>query len=730
MTMHTPKATRRAAGCKATLVVALLTATWAGKAAAQGSITGAADLGVRGFSTEPTAQQKARMLQYRSLSSGVLGQSLYARWSPRDSFSTLQFFGNRIGELDQSLSLRANHPGTADLQLRWDRAPHTFSTNARLLGTEASPGVYTLPTPRPDTATLNHSGYVAPVRTRWDPVRVSLTLTPGSAWDFKADYIHIGKTGQRPMGMAFGGSSNNAREILEPIDQTTQGFRVSQAYTQKRFSVRVMYDLSIFTNTLQSVTSDNPLVTVDSLRLGTSRGRTALAPDNRAQTLTSTATVNLPLRTRVTGTAAFGWWSQDQAFIPATINARNQDSLTRAGYVFPTSLNGRIHTSMANMAINSRPVKSVTVNAHYRHYAYKDLTDSTGAPILVISDRTMATGAARERFPWSRNNLDGAATLRLPRGFSVTGSYAWEQMNRDTAARNVGEVIEKTPRVSLDYNGFSWLTFRASYSHGTRRYDLYHQLTTSEMPEARRFDEADRDRNRLSFLVTANPVDQVTLMGTYDVGRDSFPNSAFGVQSDRNQAIGGEIDWSPISRFSVGGGILHEWNDNVFNGRYRTGSTTTTLANPTWVWIATNTDTSTTAYASFLATLIPGRLEAGGQYEVSKSRFRLMAVNPQTPTGGTTAQNTSATAMSFPTATQEFKPISLFARYNVSRDWGVTLRYTSESYKQYDFRTTGLNPATGNYIFLGNDLLPYDAKFFTMTVSFRPSLLRNTRAAM
>jgi MtrB/PioB family decaheme-associated outer membrane protein len=693
------------------------------------SVTGGAEVGVRTFITEPADQQLAKFLQYRDVPSGLIWQSVYFRVA-RDSFTTLQLFGHNLGQQDQDLSLRANQPGTADVQLRWDRIPHVFSTNARFLGTESAPGIFTLPVPRPDTATLNRSPFVAPVKERWDPINGTLTLTPSPKWDFKVEYQHIDKNGDRPMGMAFGGSNNNAREINEPIDQSMNDLRLSQAYTQPHFQAMVSYAYSQFSNALQSVGSDNPLVTVDSLAAGTSRGRTALAPNNQAQTITGTAAVSLPRHTRVTGTLSYGWRSQNEAFIAPTINSKDLDSLTRAGYVFPTSLNGSIHTSLVNLTMTSRPIRPVTVSARYRSYDFKDETPEVSVPILVISDRTFAAGATSERFPYTQDNADVSVSVRPRAPFTVTAGYAWDRMDRDSAVRNVSRVTENTNRLSVDYTGLAWASVRLSYNHGERRGSEYYQLTTSENPDSRRFDEADRNQSNLDLMLTVTPIDQITLTGTYQVGRDTFPNSPDGVQRDNSNAIGAELDWTPIPRFLMGAGYLREWYNNQFDSRYRTGSTDATLNNATFTWVATNIDSSTTAYVTFSATLIPNRLELGGMWQISKSTFQMQAFNPVTPTGGTAAQNAAATAMTFPAATQELQPLTLNVRYRLSADWSLTARYQTEHFTNYNFQTTGLAPGTGNYVFEGNNLLPYDAKYFTILVAYRPGLLRLPRPAL
>jgi hypothetical protein len=104
--------------------------------------------------------------------------------------------------------------------------------------------------------------------------------------------------------------------------------------------------------------------------------------------------------------------------------------------------------------------------------------------------------------------------------------------------------------------------------------------------------------------------------------------------------------------------------------------------------------------------------------------------NPLTPTGGTAAQNFAATASDLPLVTQKYQPMSLFASYVVTPDWGLTVRYETERWAQNDFRTAGLLPWEGNGVFLGNNLDNYNARFFSVSVSYRPTFLKLSRPAL
>lgn len=91
--------------------------------------------------------------------------------------------------------------------------------------------------------------------------------------------------------------------------------------------------------------------------------------------------------------------------------------------------------------------------------------------------------------------------------------------------------------------------------------------------------------------------------------------------------------------------------------------------------------------AGFHASVIPDRLEAGGRVNASRAKFSMATFNPLTPTGGTATQNFNATASDLPEITQKYQPMTLFATYLVTPEWGMTLRYETERWAQNDFRT-------------------------------------------
>lgn len=723
---------------------------WLGKL---GTLTGAVDIGGRAFTSSLTDQQKGKFEEYKDLPAGFALDQALLKYIPADSFGTYQISGRKLFDKDQSAWLWANHPGLFDFQVRYDNILHTISTDARSLGSmNSQTGYYTIPTTlgtnglpiRPDSFAWRAAPYLAPVRTQWSPVKMSLAFTPAKAFDTKIDFTHIDKRGEKPMGMAFGGSSNDSREILEPINQTVQDVRVMQSYSSEYFHIIGSYDYNKFDNAFTSVSSENPQSVYDTPAAGAAVGRTALAPSNIARSGSLTGLVNLPFKSRIVATYTRSDFEQNQNFIPTTTNA------FIIGQLAPlpeTSAHGEARTVVTNFNVTSHPIPNLSLAARVRNFDYSNNTPSVVfAKSTALNDRSVIAAETTEVRPFSKANADFSASYQIWQGLHASIGYATEKWTRDIEVRNVGVTNEKTPRYSLDYTGLWWLSLHASYAKGQKRFDgVYVPATTSENPDARIFDVADRDREKVNVQASLTPFDQFTFTGSWELRHDLYPNSAFGTQSEVSAMVGGDIEWTPTKFVSLTAGYTKDVLTNFGHFRYRTGSVDSLLKNPTWDWLTHNNDQQVTPYAAINATLIPDVLDGGATWSVADGQFQLKAMNPVQPAKGTAAQIASATAFDFPVVTQKMTPVSLFVRYAYNPEWSVTLRYQMEKYEQSDYRVqnppspnpiagaisynaTNIPPGPlytqiGNYYFLSNYYQNYNAGWVTLMISYRPRLL-------
>ncbi|HET9984498.1 MAG TPA: MtrB/PioB family outer membrane beta-barrel protein [Longimicrobiales bacterium] len=710
----------RACALALTCLAALAAARAAAQQVATPRLDGSIELGMRGYLESVPVVQRSKLEEYRDLGAGAFLPAFWLRYWTGDGRYAVDLRARDVARGDQEYRLRAFRVGKGGLEADWGQLPHLFATNARMLGSASASSGFTLPTPRPTTADWNAAPLLAPARVRWEPARAALWAAPSSRLDLRVEYTRIGKSGERPMGMAFGSPGSNTREILEPIDQTVHTLRLTQSYAAARWQVQTAYTFSAFRNDASSVLADNPLVATNGATTGAARGRTALAPDNVAHTVNVAAAAALPLRSRVNASVSYAVHLQDVAFLPHTINS----AISNPGLALPrTALGGDVRTSVIDVGAVSRALPALTLGLHFRRFDLSDRTGELVFPAHVVNDRSLATTEPEDarRFPFSRDNARAEARWTPVPALALRAEYGWERWARDTAVRDVGVTNEHTPRLAADLTPAPWLQLHASVSRAWKRGDGYTPLSDAELPLLRRFDMADRIRDRADVVVVVTPIEPVTLSGTFSARTDDYDRSVYGLQFDRGRAAGADVTWAPGPRLALSAGYLREATRVRQRSKYRQG---TALDNPTFDWVSWTDDVVETLSGSVTATIVPGRLSAFATWARSRATSEWPATNPTTPAGGTAAQNTSATATNLPTLEDELTPARLMARVQLARDWSASVGFDYERLTERDFRTDGLLPATGSDIFLGAGPSGYRARVLWASIGFRPALGR------
>jgi MtrB/PioB family decaheme-associated outer membrane protein len=671
-----------------------------------------ATFGVRAFLDRPADLELARFQMYRDDPSGALLEDLRVWWR-RDALMA-EIEGQKVGQRDQRLGVRAGRLGFFALGLETERTPHLSSTTARMLGAQAQRGEFTLPVARPHLFEHNTATRLGRTGVRFDTDRVALTATPRPALPFRGEYTRTTRSGDRPMGMVFGGAGVNHREVLEPIDRTTHDVRLSQGLAGSAYQLQVSYHFSRFDNHLDGVTSDNPLVD-DPLADGAYRGRTALPPSNRAHTLSASGGVNLPYRTRVTGAVSYGWRSQDHALLPHTLNARLEATELPE---LPSSLEASVQTLRLQLAARTRPTDAVTLSARYRRF---DLDDSTPDLVLasrVLSDQSVLSGPfERRRYPYARENAGVDVRWSPARPFSVGAEYAWERWQRDSRTRNAAETREHLPRITMDLRPSARVALRGSYLWSMRRADDY--LESRDLPLLRRFDQTDRDRERARLSLQLFPLDVLDLSLSYDRAESDYPGAAFGRTSDRQAAWAAHVGWSPSQRITLHASYVDEDLRTSQRSRYR-GDQVVELDNETFDWVNIADETVRTVGVGGTVGVLPRQLDLGFGWDHSRGVSRSRSHNPVPPLSTNVTNRASATAEDLPAVSHTLNPAYLHVRYRVSRSWMTSLRYSVDRFWNRDPRTDGVAPATGMDVFLGNELLGYTAQYLTVTVTYHP----------
>jgi len=670
------------------------------------------ELGFRFFADRPSDLAFGQLEQYRDLTTGLYFPALRGWFTSDDGRLKVDLRAKGAGQEDQRLGLRVRSSGRYSLELERDQSPHVFSTNSRFLPTSTEPGVFQLPTPRPELDAHNSAPF-QDVGTRWTTDRLTLKVAPTADWAATAEYTRIQKRGERPLGLYMGGA---AVEILEPVDQTVHHMRIMPSVRGERWQMQLRYDFSTFENDLPAVFVDNPLVATDGTG-GAARPSIGLAPSNQAHRLTFQGGMSLPWSSRLGATFSYGLRQQSEPFRPHTTNtAINTSDLVG----LPLELDGDVRTTMLNLTSSSRPLPSLALGLRYRWMDVDDRTPPVTLNGRVSVDRSKRMGEwVSHRYPYTRQSANADARLRVLPEVAVQLAYGWETWERDEHVREAARTSEHAPRLVVDVTPTDWLTLRTSYLRSTRRTDGYGHVVEAQFASLRKFDQADRDRERMDVTADFALLRGVDLGLSYAWGDNDYPDSRYGRTSDRNRASGIDLSWTFAERFTAYGSFLHESFRVRQGSRYRIGNQ---MDNATFDWRANTDDVVRTRGLGLTAAVMPRRLDVGIHWDRSSMLSQMRAENPLTPTGGTDAQNLSATATDFPKVRYTVNPASAFVSYRHDDNWSVHVRYVYDRFEQVDFRADDLVPHTGSDIFLANDPVDYRAQVMSLTFSYRPRL--------
>ena len=502
----------------------------------------------------------------------------------------------------------------------------------------------------------------------------------------------------------------------------------------------------MFHNDVKSVTADNPCfgltaaVTAASPGCGAdatgapATGLVSLAPDNMAHTINLAGGVNLPLRTRLNASVGYSLRMQSESFLPHTMNP----SITSPLLALPEqSLDGVVTTMLIHLSATSRPLRPLTLSMKYRLFDLADRRAEIVFPAHVVDDRTLVVEPRQAgRWSYTKQNLDADGRWRFAPALATTLGGGWERWDRNDH-REVPASDEYFARAALDVRPWSWLSSKLTYRPSWRRIDQYNttahlehtvveELTPSAIAQGqsallRKFDEADRDRQRLDLLLQLMPTEALTTTLSGGWTRDDHLRSPLGLQDATGWSAGVDLNWTPVERIALFGGYTHESIFQKQRSRSRPVTGTTTFDFADYDWISDNTDTVDTVHVGATVGLIPRVLDWTFAASYAYALGRVETRNPVAPTSGTAAQQAAAAAKPTPAFEDGLFRLETGLKYHFWKVWTASVGYAFESFDKHDWRTDTLNPFVPGItsIWLGNDLRNYAAHVVAVKLGYR-----------
>jgi MtrB/PioB family decaheme-associated outer membrane protein len=510
-------------------------------------MTGAISLLARAYADRPPVEERAKLEQYGELPPGVFISSVDVT-VPFSAHASAEFSASNVGLDNQHYLLRGIEAGRVYLTLDFRETPHLYSTQALTLFEQTGPSTLKVADPvrtALETAT-NNAARAGLINANVQPTRLNVTReasraglrwTPGPSWDVRLDYSYEDRAGTMPLSAALNGF--NAIEMPAPISQTTQNFGASVQYVGKltdtrRWTMALAYSGSLFNNNLTDITFDNPfrLRPPNGNNASANQGRLSVAPSNEAHRYTLTGSVDLPFAARYVGTASYARMTQNDLFLPFTINPSILTNTVINGLPSGTaladdallpsrSLRGEVDELLINNQLSMRFGKQWTATARLRHL---DIDNNT--PLLTFQSYVLADGQRQDddrqnyRPAYRRSNASFDLNWRPALGWNAGATAGWERYDRDSRDVDVTDEYSQKLFVDARPRNVPWLQARASVRHSTRTAENYDALANVgvigfppvgagfvQNPLMRKFDMADVERVRVDasadFLLAA-----------------------------------------------------------------------------------------------------------------------------------------------------------------------------------------------------------------------------------
>jgi MtrB/PioB family decaheme-associated outer membrane protein len=643
--------------------------------------------------------------EYRDLSTPVYGD-VKIKYDKKDkSIST--FTGKNIGRDDQYYNLKVNHYDKFKIDASYDEIPHRFSEAAKSIYLGTGSGNLILngtkqnvpfadQADRLNTLSANSSGIEIGLKRKKVAVNADLALL--DPFRFRFEFSRENKKGTRPFFGSFG--LDNTIELPEPIDFDTTNMKFIGEYIAKTFYLNASYYFSKFKNNTGTLTFDNPFRATDAV-FGPSKGLIDLAPDNYYHNVSlSGSYLDLPLNSRVSANAAWGWMRQDDELVPYTTNtAITTGAFDNAPFdafdpanLPANNVDAKVNTSLYHILLTSKPTDFMHVKGKFRYFDYDNDTDQIRFPGFVDADDFWVDNPI-VNLPISYKKTTAGAEL----GFDITKKsrlnldYTFERTNQTN--REVDKLEDHIFGSSLDTKAFSWMNLKLSYKRTERdisnyNFDVYLDAgeDLQQLPGLRKYTQANMSRDRLNFIATVYPTELFTVSTSYIYGQDDFVDSPYGLLDDKHHIFSIDVDYSPTDRLNLHIFYNYEFYEARQKDRGEVPAQPTVVAD----WFAKTKDVVNTLGAGMKLVLIPNKLDFDVSYSYSNVDGTIDFFTPAVATSDfDTVDDTT------------LQILQTKFDYRAWKRWLFTLGYRWEKFDYDDFNTQGFTnvptDSSGNY---------------------------------
>jgi MtrB/PioB family decaheme-associated outer membrane protein len=601
-----------------------------------------------------------------------------------------------LGLDSRAMEIEGGKQGSYDVSLWYDRVPHsiwdTTQTPYHGLGsrdlTLPDDWVYAPST----TGMTSLDGDLRHVDVGYDRDRYGVAgrYFWGQNVILSVDFRRDQRDGYRSQFGSFGSTST---QLLAPVNDSTDRVTAAIRYQADKWFVEVGYNGSFYNNDAPSWRWQNPFTPMVP---GAEVGQMAGAPGNDYNEIALTAGMHgLPGNTTVAFTAATGKGTQDQSFIPYTINP---DIVTTA---LPMSnLDGDVDVTRLDLTLTSRPIDKLRLRGSLTYDERDNNSKQAAFDSVVYTDMIPILGSeTNPRYGFERFRALGSADWDLNGQWTIGAGGEYRELKRTGTPQEVkkDELLDGWGKVSYRPSGYLGVALRVGAQETEPdKYNTTVGTDNGQNPYMRLYNMAYRFRQYGDLVANvALGSLPLTLSASAYYADDGYNKSQIGLTSGLYQRYALDLNWAISEKFSayLNGGVdtndTEQWGSSTFS--YRD-------------WKGTVNDTFTTVGVGLNAQLMDKlSLNLGYTYANGDSETHIKGTN----------------AGNFPTVTSKLNSVKADLTYDVNERMDVLFTWWYENLDSKDWALQGIGPATlPNILALGADPYNYSVNYVTLAVRY------------
>ncbi|MGO9446647.1 MAG: MtrB/PioB family decaheme-associated outer membrane protein [Thiobacillaceae bacterium] len=616
-----------------------------------------------------------------------------------------------LGLASRDVVVDGGKQGKYGISLEYDQIPNFRAQDARSPFVNQGGGQLGLPAgwvPGATTSSMPNLGAdlgATPLKTERDRLGVKFSLIPAKQWEITGFFREEKKDGTKDVGTTFGFGETTILPVQ--FDYTTDDFGLTLGYHDKRLQYSLAYTGSLFSNSQDAIIWDNPYTHL----AGQNQGETAEAPDNQSHHVSAHLGYQLTDVTHIGGQLAWGRLTQNQGFLPYTINPNIVTPALPA-----SSLNGLVDSTLASLDISSRPVPRLRLDASYT-YSDRDNKTPVNTYNYVITDSALAinpnTGlpVIRQNMPYSfeQNLFRANAGYRLPNDMDLSGGFDFDQKNQ--TYEEVQQTRDKTVWAKLKVQLHETVEGSLKYSYSSRDASSYVPLAeqnpllgnpvfpNSVNPLMQAFELADRIRNKVGAEIAFTPQKRVSLSLDAEYYKDNYENMVLGLTEADGVTLTPSLTYIFSEQLSASAFYTYDKLDSAQNGLEWVPLPPVGIS-----WMESDSNLTQTLGINGNWKVIPKKLEFGADAVYSWFNGKIDYAN----------------AASLPSLDSTLASVGVHGSYKIQNNLSLRAALQYEKYNESDWAKNSSVSVLPTVLSLGT--APQDANVVLVSVTLRYDL--------